>query len=626
MRGLPTSLPWSPDAAWRAEARARLADTGSVVLPDPQADAPPPVGVLLCDNRQAPPAAAALILSAGVDPSLPADIPWPPGPGVLEGALRTAAVALGEQGLLLAPGVAQAALQRLVQLSADSIEVVDRQVRLLYVNQAFEAVTGYGMPEVLGRTTGDLFRAGTHDPSFYRGIMEVLSRGEPWRGQLVARRADGDLSYQESILAPFFGADGATLGYVALKRDLARDALLARATTHLGEHRAAMLQEVADAFLLHDASGRVLDRNQHASRMFHLDDGAGGLLGRVSPADADRLAAAWAALAAGDTIAEDVAVPGVDAEHPRTVSFRSVRVRVAGEDLVLSIARDITERVTLERALTARSAELARALADLERTSAALVEREKQAALGGLVAGLAHELNTPVGTARTATTLALEIVAELDALARTGQPTRRALLDLATRITETAGLADAQLRRAATLVADFKRLSLAETASAPIEVDLEEQVRRIAQGMAPQLRERGIAVQVAGDSPLVVVDTSAVAQVLQQLLSNVAHHAPHALATVRVARHPDGAEVRVDDSGPGIPAAEHSRVLEPFYTTARGRGHVGLGLHIAHSLVTHRLGGALSFGTSPTGGLSVRFTVRSRRGDATPDADGGLAQ
>jgi len=531
----------------------------------------------------------------------------------LRASLRGAAAALAGRGLL-SPGLAESAFQRLVELSADSIEVVDPRVRLLYVNPAFEAVTGYALPEVLGRTTGDLFRAGTHDPSFYAGIMEVLGRGETWRGQLVARRADGDLSYQESVLAPFQGPDGAPAGFVALKRDLARDALLAQAATHVGDQRSALFEEVADAFLLHNEQGQVLDRNNSATLMFRLDEHGeqAGLLARVERADALRLLSTWSNMQPGEPVAVDVAIHERQGTALRTVSLRSVRVRVAGEDLVLTIARDITERVTLERALTARGVELSEALAHLERASAALLEREKQAALGGLVAGIAHELNTPLGVALTAVTVAETCVADSEQLARAGAPTRRELVQLAERGAESLRLARGQVQRAARLVADFKRLSVAETASVPSECDLTEQVQRVVRGMALLLHEYGNEVTVLGPPVPIMADAAALAQVLAQLLSNLTSHAPGAAARVTVAPTPNGAEVVVDDDGPGLDAWSAARAFEPFFTTARGRGHVGLGLHVAHGLVVHRLGGDIALQPRPEGGARARFTLLDR--------------
>ncbi len=615
MRGLPTVTVHGADDAWRAAARACVEEAGAPFVADaPFGQPPAPAGVVLHDNRSPPPSIAGVALAVGVDASLPHDLPWPLPTALLDGALRGAAAALAHRGLLSDAAVAEAAFQRLVELSADSIEVVDRRVRLLYVNPAFENVTGYTLPEVLGRTTGDLFRAGTHDPSFYAGIMEVLGRGEAWRGQLVARRADGDLSYQESVLAPFHGPDGAPAGYVALKRDLARDALLARAATHAGDQRSALFEEVADAFLLHDESGRVLDRNDSATRMFRLDErrGAGGLVGRVAPADAARLLAAWAALAPGVPCAVDVAIHERPDAPPRTVSLRSVRVRVAGEDLVLTIARDISERVALEQALTARSEELAEALAHLERASAALVEREKQAALGGLVAGVAHELNTPLGVALTASTLAESEIEALDRLARTGAPTRRELVQIAERSAESLALIRKQIQRAARLVADFKRLSVAETASSPTACDLTEQVQRVVRSSGPLLSEHGNTVEVIGDALPIVADPAALAQVLVQLVSNLVHHAPGATARLRVEPSAAGAAVVLEDDGPGLDRDAASRAFEPFFTTARNRGHVGLGLHIAHGLVVHSLGGEISIEPRAPGGCRTRFTVADR--------------
>ena len=609
MRGLPTVTLSSADPEWLEHARCLVEAVGATLVGASTSE-PPPAGVSLSDNRSSPVPQRGVVLRVGVDPEVGHDLPWPLSPATLEGALRGAAATLAAKGLLSETNLAEAAFRKLVELSADSIEVVDRRVRLLYVNPAFEEVTGYTLPEVLGRTTGDLFRAGTHDPAFYAGIMEVLGRGEAWRGQLVARRADGALSYQESVLAPFSGPDGATAGYVALKRDLARDALLARAAEHVGDQRSALFEEVADAFLLHDEHGQVLDRNDSAVRMFALDAApSGGFLDTVLPEDSARLLDAWAALKAGEPVALDVRVVAPQAAANQTVSLRSVRVRVAGEDLVLTIGRDITERVALERALTDRGRELTEALSRLERTSAALVEREKQAALGGLVAGVAHELNTPIGVAVTALSIAEAGIAELDQIARTGQPTRRMLTAVTERAGESLQLVQEQLRRAAQLVTDFKRLSVTEVAAQPGRCNLLKQARRVVHSLQPLLREHNVHFQILGEPVERVVDPAAFAQILGQLISNVAHHAGGCEARLTVLGTPAGARVLVEDDGPGLEPDTVIHAFEPFFTTARGRGRVGLGLHVAQSLVAHRLGGEIRIESQPGAGTRVEFTL-----------------
>jgi len=601
-RHLPSVALASKDPFWLGEVRALLARIGAPVVGAVDgAKSWLPAGLCLVDNRldAYPPSP---YLKIGVDPDKEYDLPWPMSEEALIGALTAIAANLQQRGLLR-EDVAFAAFSRLIELTTESIEVVDERVRLLYVNPAFEAITGYTLPEVLGRTTGELFRAGTHDPSFYAEIMQTLRTGEPWRGQLVARRADGALSYQETVLAPFAGADGTRLGFVALKRDLARDALVARAMDRLDDQRAALLQQVADAFLLHNEAGEVLDRNDQAVTMFRLDQYGSVMVG-MNPDDAKQLAAEWLTMAAGEPLAMDVSL--LDG---RSVSFRSVRVRVAGETMVLSLVRDITERVHLERRLARRSQELAETVATLESTSAALIEREKQAALGGLVAGVAHELNTPLGIAVTATSLAAEAAEELASLAKSASLTRRDLLQNAERSSEALTLAAQQLQRASRLVQDFKRLSIQETASAPATIDVMAYLQRVLAGLHVLLQEHQVSVRVEGAFVQLLTDGSAFAQVITQVFSNCAHHAPGRPVRVQVSRERAWVQVDVIDGGPGLELGTESRIFEPFFTTARGKGHVGLGLHVCHGLVHHRLRGSISVTSGEHGGTHVRVMM-----------------
>lgn len=118
-----------------------------------------------------------------------------------------------------------ARLARAVEQCAETIVITDTQGRILYVNPAFEKITGYSREEALGQNPRVL-KSGKHDADFYRRMWETLGRGETWSGRMVNRRKDGTHFEEEATISPVFDAAGTTVNYVAVKRDVTREAQL----------------------------------------------------------------------------------------------------------------------------------------------------------------------------------------------------------------------------------------------------------------------------------------------------------------------------------------------------------------------------------------------------------------
>lgn len=243
-----------------------------------------------------------------------------------------------------------------------------------------------------------------------------------------------------------------------------------------------------------------------------------------------------------------------------------------------------------------------------------LLRREKLAALGGLVAGVAHEINTPLGVAITAVSLMQDCVGELGRAFADGNLRQRDLRDGLARTREAGGMALGNLQRAAGLVTGFKQLAVDQSSEARRAVALGAHVSQLVTSLAPLYRRSPHRVEVDVRADL-VVDTypGAIAQICTNLLHNALVHAfpeGHVGTVILWIDRAEGGRVELGcaDDGAGMPPSVLPRIYEPFFTTARGSGGSGLGLHIVHNLVTDLLCGTIDTESEP--GRGTRFTIR----------------
>jgi PAS domain S-box-containing protein len=116
-------------------------------------------------------------------------------------------------------------LSRAVEQAAESIMITDPDGTIIYVNPAFERVSGYSQEEIIGQNPRFL-KSGRQDAAFYRKMWDTLTRGEVWTGRFVNRRKDGTLFEEEAIISPVRDANGKVVNYVAVKRDVTQEAAL----------------------------------------------------------------------------------------------------------------------------------------------------------------------------------------------------------------------------------------------------------------------------------------------------------------------------------------------------------------------------------------------------------------
>jgi signal transduction histidine kinase len=258
--------------------------------------------------------------------------------------------------------------------------------------------------------------------------------------------------------------------------------------------------------------------------------------------------------------------------------------------------------------------ELSTALNNLSMTQDELVRRDKLAALGALVAGVAHELNTPIGNALTMAGSMEERTAELRRDLEGGL--RKSVLEA---YLEQAASADAvvlrNLNRAAALVDSFKRIAVDSRHSQRSRFALGDVVAQLMQSLQAEVQRRGLEL-IEDIEHWLEMDSypGPLAQALQHLIENsLVHGFDHRdSGSITLSAHDTSngeIAITLSDTGVGIPETNLPRIYDPFFTTRMGSGGSGLGLYITHNIVTGVLGGRIEVASTPGRGTSFMLRL-----------------
>jgi len=261
---------------------------------------------------------------------------------------------------------------------------------------------------------------------------------------------------------------------------------------------------------------------------------------------------------------------------------------------------------------------LAEAALHASETQRYLIERERLAALGGLVAGVAHEISSPLGTSLTvASTLARRSADFTDQIA-SGKVRRALLVEFAEGCRGAAEQLVANLQRAAGLVQSFKQVAVDRSSDDRRTFDLKLATEQVTASVRSRLlrSQSSVGIEMASD---IIMDSfpGPYGQVLTNLIFNAVTHGfsngsgGHMLIKAR-RLDADQVEITFSDDGSGMPEDVQRHVFDPFFTTRRAQGSTGLGLYIVHNLVTQQLGGSITLVSAPGKGTAICMTLPLR--------------
>ncbi|MCB0210085.1 MAG: hybrid sensor histidine kinase/response regulator [Anaerolineae bacterium] len=253
------------------------------------------------------------------------------------------------------------------------------------------------------------------------------------------------------------------------------------------------------------------------------------------------------------------------------------------------LEQEITERQRANEALQ-------QALQELKATQAQLIESEKMAALGGLVAGVAHEINNPVGFGITAASVLEDETKALLKIYKADNLTRSDLAGYLETAQESSQLILRNLQQAAELIKNFKQVAVDQTSLEKRTFNLKHYLEDTVYNLKPKLKKTTHTLSVNGDETITMISyPGAIAQIATNLVMNSITHAyPDEKAGklhFDVSQNQGRVTIHYADDGAGIPTENLPQIFDPFFTTARNRGGSGLGLHIVYNLVTQKLQG-----------------------------------
>jgi PAS domain S-box-containing protein len=291
-------------------------------------------------------------------------------------------------------------------------------------------------------------------------------------------------------------------------------------------------------------------------------------------------------------------------------------LRADGEiENIVTVALDIGERKRTEHEMRKARDAAEDALRNLRETQNSLIEAEKLAALGRLVAGVAHEVNNPVGVGLTvASSLERRVAKFADDVAR-GELRRSSLNEFIDANRDAASQLVANLNRAAELIQSFKQVAADRNYSDQRVFDLADLTEQVVMSLKPGLRKEKLALAVDCRPNLTMNSyPGPYGQVLTNLLLNsVAHAFPGGTGgavEIKVRESgTDHVEILFSDNGVGMTPDVRRRAFDPFFTTRRDQGGTGLGLHIVYSIVTSRLGGRLQLYSEPGQGTRIQIIL-----------------
>lgn len=281
--------------------------------------------------------------------------------------------------------------------------------------------------------------------------------------------------------------------------------------------------------------------------------------------------------------------------------------RAIAEQKTSELARANQELARTNQALVKTNKSLSNSFEKLNETQDQLVQNEKMASLGGLVAGIAHEINTPVGIGVTAASHLQDKITAFRHKFAQGNLTKTEFTQFLELADETCNILHNNLQRAARLINSFKQVAVDQTSEDMRQFNLQQYLDEVLLSLRPKLKKSRVQVNLECPPHIEILSyPGAVSQILTNFIVNSLLHGydtqDNGQILVRVIEEENGLLLRYCDDGRGVAADTLPKIFDPFFTTRRSDGGSGLGLHLVYNLVCRQLQGRIrAYNNHPRG-------------------------
>jgi PAS domain S-box-containing protein len=538
-------------------------------------------------------------------------------------------------------------LERAISASSSGIIISDARSPdnpIIYVNSGFERITGYTVADILGKNCRFLQGTDTQQPDLEK-LRKALREGRGCQVILRNYRKDGRMFWNEFSITPVRDATGNLTHFIGIQNDVSDRKQAEEALVQSEAKNRALISALPDLMMRVARDGTYLDFIPSKNYRTLNSNGIGKNLWDITPTEfaKERMYYIEKALSTGE-----IQVYELQREIEGETQYEEARIVASGRDEVLVLVRDITERKKIEEALRKSEAkfrekaqELERAIDELKHTQVQLVQSEKMSSLGQLIAGIAHEINNPVGFIHANINPAMEYASDLLNLIEYYQQNHpQPIAEIAQKldsvdpdfITEDFPKLLNSMKEGADRICqivqslkNFSRLDRVECK----QVDIHECIDSTLMILRHRLKSSSTGSEIKvikeyGQLPLIDCYPGQLNQVFMNILSNaidaVTSHekadintyealigrlSPTQLPSIWIRTaviKNNKITICIADNGSGIPDDVKPKIFDPFFTTKPPGKGTGLGLSISYRIVAERHGGEMKCYSGANGG------------------------
>lgn len=297
----------------------------------------------------------------------------------------------------------------------------------------------------------------------------------------------------------------------------------------------------------------------------------------------------------------------------RDFSYMGNELLNYNQELESKVNERTMELYAMNEELTAMNIELNDTLENLQLAQKQLIESEKIAALGSLVAGVSHEINTPVGVSLTAASYLDSVNKNIEELIYSSKLTKKELIDYVDSVKETTEILNINLERAVKLIQSFKDIAVDRSTDKLKEIYIKDYINTIILSLKHEYKNKNIVFKVDCDDTLKIKTyPGEFSQVITNLIMNSLIHGfknkTRGIIIIAVYNDIDSIKLEFEDDGAGIQSDLLPKIFNPFFTTNRGGGSTGLGLSVVYNILKSKLEGDIDCISSLDNG--TKFTIR----------------